>query len=54
MGKIRTLLTDTRKYWKTPPEGRYIPFKEIAAYAFGGIGAMALIALAILKKKRKA
>lgn len=25
-------------YWKKPPEGRYLPFKEMAAYGAGGMG----------------
>lgn len=25
-------------YWKTPPEGRYMPFKEIGALSMGGMG----------------
>lgn len=25
-------------YWKTPPHGRYMPFKEIASLAVGGMG----------------
>ena len=25
-------------YWKTPPTGKYVPFKEIAAYSVGGAG----------------
>lgn len=27
-----------KKYWKTPPEGRYMPYKEIASLSGGGIG----------------
>lgn len=27
-----------KSYWKTPPEGRYMPFKEIAAVSVGGMG----------------
>ena len=25
-------------YWKRPPDGRYLPFQEMAAYAAGGMG----------------
>ncbi len=32
-------------YWKTPPKGRYMTFREIAAYSGGGIGAYMLITL---------
>lgn len=35
----QTLLTDVKHYWNKPPAGRYMPFKEIAAYSVGGIGA---------------
>ena len=36
--KILTLLLSIKKYWKTAPAGRFIPFKEIASLAVGGIG----------------
>ncbi len=36
---VQTLLTDVKHYWNKPPAGRYMPFKEIAAYSVGGIGA---------------
>lgn len=38
LGKIST-------YWKTPPLGNYMTFKEIAAYSGGGIGAYMIITL---------
>ncbi len=41
--KISTLLSDFRLYWKIPMPNRYMSFKEIAAYAGGGIGAYFLI-----------
>ncbi|MBQ6600590.1 MAG: MFS transporter [Clostridia bacterium] len=41
--KINTILSDARTYWKIPMPGRYMTFKEIAAYAGGGIGAYFLI-----------
>ena len=28
--KAKNLLADFKKYWKTPPKGRYMSFKEIA------------------------
>lgn len=43
--KAKTLISDFKLHWKTPAEGRYMPFKEIAAYAGGGIGAYFLITL---------
>ena len=38
INKLKDLIASVKKYWKTPPEGRYIPFKEICAYSVGGIG----------------
>ncbi|MBR3588445.1 MAG: MFS transporter [Clostridia bacterium] len=43
--KIFSLLSNVRKYWNTPMEGRYSPFKEIAAYSGGGIGAYMIITI---------
>ena len=36
--KARSLLADFRRYWNTPPKGRYMSFKEIASLSVGGIG----------------
>ena len=38
MKKIKSLLGDLKKYWKTPRRGRYMPFKEILSLSAGGIG----------------
>ncbi len=38
-------MSDFTTYWKTPMPGRYMPFKEIAAYAGGGIGAYFIITM---------
>lgn len=42
MKDIKTKITkgaeDLKLYWKTPPHGRYMPFKEIASLAVGGMG----------------
>ena len=43
--KAKAGLSKVRTYWKTPPLGRYMPFREIAAYAGGGIGAYFVITL---------
>ncbi len=43
--KISSLLNNVRYYWKEPPKGKFMSFKEIAAYAFGGIGAYFIIQL---------
>ncbi len=45
--KISSLADNVRYYWKEPPKGRYMPFKEIAAYSFGGIGAYFIIQLGL-------
>ncbi len=36
--KVTDLLSVIRKYWKTPPKGRYVTYKEIASLSGGGIG----------------
>ncbi len=36
--KAQSLLADFRRYWKTPPAGRYMSFQEIASLSVGGIG----------------
>lgn len=42
---IKEGVSKVRTYWKTPPLGRYMTFKEIAAYSGGGIGAYMIITL---------
>ena len=36
--KIVSVIDNVRYYWNDPPKGRYMNFKEILSYAFGGIG----------------
>lgn len=36
--KVKGLASSVKTHWTTPPEGRYVPYKEIAAYSVGGIG----------------
>lgn len=43
--KVKNLLSDFRTYWNIPMPGRYMTFKEIAAYAGGGIGAYFIITM---------
>ena len=43
--KAGALLSRARSHWKTPPEGRYMNYKEICAYSFGGIGVYAIITI---------
>lgn len=41
--KATGFLTLAKKYWKTPPEGRYMTYKEIASLAGGGIGVRIIV-----------
>ena len=43
--KVTNTFSNVKTYWRRPPEGRYMTFKEIAAYSFGGIGAYFIIQL---------
>ena len=43
--KAKGLISNVKEHWKTPPKGRYMPFKEIAAYSGGGIGAYMIITM---------
>lgn len=43
--KLKNLLYDLRVYWNLPMPGRYMTFKEIVAYAGGGIGAYFIITM---------
>ena len=43
--KARALAKNVKTYWHVPPKGRYMTFKEIGAYAFGGIGSYILMML---------
>ncbi len=38
ISNIKKTVSDAKVYWKHPMPGRYMPFKEIFAYSFGGIG----------------
>ena len=42
---VKEGVSKVRTYWKIPPLGRYMTFKEIAAYSGGGIGAYMIINL---------
>ena len=42
---VRKGVDMVRTHWKTPPKGRYMSYKEIAAYSGGGIGAYMIITL---------
>ncbi len=43
--KVVDGVSKVKSYWKTPPKGRYMTFREIAAYSGGGIGAYMIITL---------
>ena len=45
VGMVKETVGKVRTYWKTPPLGNYMNFKEIAAYSGGGIGAYMIITL---------
>ncbi len=38
MGKINDLLTPIKKYWDTPAEGNYVPYKEVVQIGAAGFG----------------
>lgn len=40
------LLKDVKTYWTSPPEGKYMTFREIFAYSVGGIGAYSIFTMA--------
>jgi GPH family glycoside/pentoside/hexuronide:cation symporter len=45
LDSAREGLTKLRVYWKTPPKGRYVNYKEITMYSVGGIGVQFLLVL---------
>lgn len=45
--KALTLIDNVKYYWKEPPKGRYMSFKEIASYSFGGIGFYFVVCMSI-------
>lgn len=45
--KAKNLITNVRLHWNEPPKGRYMSFKEIVAYAGGGIGVRFLSVMAL-------
>lgn len=47
IGKAEKLFNNVKYFWKKPPKGRYMSFKEIASYAFGGIGAYLIVCMSI-------
>ncbi|MBQ6600793.1 MAG: hypothetical protein IIX36_04030, partial [Clostridia bacterium] len=45
VGKVKAFLTDARNQWHTPGEGKYVTYKEMAAYSAGGAGVYFITAL---------
>lgn len=43
--KVKSTIDVVRYNWKEPPVGKYMNYKEIFAYSFGGIGASMIIAM---------
>ena len=43
--KITSTVDNVKYYWNDPPKGRFMSFKEIIAYAGGGIGAYFIISM---------
>ena len=43
--KASSIIDQVKYYWNDPPKGRFMSFKEIVAYAGGGIGAYFIIAM---------
>jgi Na+/melibiose symporter-like transporter len=41
----KRLTNDVKKHWREPPENRFIPYREFAAYSVGGIGISAISSL---------
>ena len=41
--KIKQTISSVKTHWNTPPDGRYVPYKEILAYSVGGIGVKSVI-----------
>ena len=35
---VKNTLYGVKNQWKTPAEGKYVPYKEVAAYSVGGAG----------------
>lgn len=41
----KSLVSNVFTYWNKPPQGKYIPYKGIFGYSFGGIGAYMIITM---------
>ena len=45
VNKAKSMVSDIFTYWKTPPAGKYVPYRGIFGYSVGGIGAYMIITL---------
>lgn len=45
MNQIKAFAKDFVANWKTPPSGRYVSYKEIAAYSVGGMGVQLIMTM---------
>lgn len=45
INNVKKIVSDAKTYWNIPMPGKYMPLKEVAAYAGGGIGAYFIIQL---------
>lgn len=43
ISKAKGVVSSVKEHWNTPPEGRYVPYKEILSYSVGGIGVKFLV-----------
>lgn len=42
---VKDKLMEVKSYWKKPPEGKYVSYKELVAYSVGGAGVYFIISL---------
>ena len=45
INKAKSIASEVFTFWKTPAQGKYIPYRGILGYSFGGIGAYMIITL---------
>ena len=43
ISKVKGVVSSVKEHWNTPPDGRYVPYKEILSYSVGGIGVKFLV-----------
>ncbi len=45
--KGKSIITNVKNNWNSPPEGKYIPYKEILSYSVGGVGVKLIVQLVL-------